>query len=257
VTARAPWTVLVDTRPPEVDLAMTPVPFSPDDDGEDDAIELSLRVGDASPIERWSVEVEDPYGRPFRVFAGPGAPPPAIEWDGRSATGELVQAAEDYPVTVTVTDAVGNTAIATGVVPVDVLVFREGDRLKIRVSSIEFASDAADYRDFDPEKGERNLKTLERLAEVLKKYPGYRIRIEGHAVSVYWDDPERARREESEELVPLSLARAEAVKQALVGFGIEEWRMTAVGMGGSQPVVPHGDLENRWKSRRVEFILVR
>lgn len=67
----------------------------------------------------------------------------------------------------------------------------------------------------------------------------------------------RIGREEGEELRALSFARAEAVKKALAGFGIEESRMTAVGMGGSQPVVPHGDLENRCKSRRAEFILVR
>ena len=93
--------------------------------------------------------------------------------------------------------------------------------------------------------------------EILGKYSAYKIRIEGHAVSVYWDNPDRARREEQEELQPLSLARAEAVKDTLVDLGIAESRMTAVGMGGTQPVVPHGDLENRWKSRRVEFILIR
>jgi outer membrane protein OmpA-like peptidoglycan-associated protein len=33
--------------------------------------------------------------------------------------------------------------------------------------------------------------------------------------------------------------------------------MSTVGLGGTQPVVPHGDLENRWKNRRVEFILIK
>jgi flagellar motor protein MotB len=28
-----------------------------------------------------------------------------------------------------------------------------------------------------------------------------------------------------------------------------------VGVGGKDPLVPHSDLENRWKNRRVEFIL--
>jgi chemotaxis protein MotB len=31
--------------------------------------------------------------------------------------------------------------------------------------------------------------------------------------------------------------------------------MTTVGHGGSRPVVPHWDLEERWKNRRVEFVL--
>ncbi len=53
------------------------------------------------------------------------------------------------------------------------------------------------------------------------------------------------------------MARADAIRDALVERGIEARRMTTVGIGGSQPVVPHGDLDNRWKNRRVEFILVR
>ena len=42
---------------------------------------------------------------------------------------------------------------------------------------------------------------------------------------------------------------------ALVQRGLESWRISTVGLGGSIPVVPFGDLENRWKNRRVEFVL--
>ena len=101
------------------------------------------------------------------------------------------------------------------------------------------------------------MKTLSRLAEILQKYDNYQIRVEGHAVSVFYYDEELAQAEEDEELQPLSNARAEAVKATLVDLGISEWRMSTVGMGGTQPVVPHGDLDNRWKSRRVEFILIK
>jgi outer membrane protein OmpA-like peptidoglycan-associated protein len=92
---------------------------------------------------------------------------------------------------------------------------------------------------------------------VLKKYPQHSIRVEGHAVQVLWENPQRAAREQSEVLVPLSLARAEAIRNALVQRGIESSRMTTQGSGGALPVVPHSDLTNRWKNRRVEFILER
>ena len=91
----------------------------------------------------------------------------------------------------------------------------------------------------------------------LRKYNTYFIRIEGHAVSVYWDDPERAKNEQENELVPLSKARAETVKQALVALGIDADRIQVEGIGGAKPVVAHGDIENRWKNRRVEFILLK
>ncbi len=109
----------------------------------------------------------------------------------------------------------------------------------------------------EPDKVEKNLRTLKRLAEIFEKYKTYDVRIEGHAVNLSWADPAAAEREEKEELAPLSLARAEAVKAALADLGMDPRRITTAGLGGRFPVVPHGDLDNRWKNRRVEFVLVR
>jgi outer membrane protein OmpA-like peptidoglycan-associated protein len=95
------------------------------------------------------------------------------------------------------------------------------------------------------------------LAEILNKYSQYEIRIEGHANMIHWEDPQRAKREQKEELIPLSKDRADAIKDALVEFGVAESRMSTVGLGGSQPIIPFSDLENRWKNRRVEFILIK
>ena len=94
---------------------------------------------------------------------------------------------------------------------------------------------------------------IKRLAEIFKKYGTYKIVIEGHGVLVYWADPERVKREQEEELIPLSKMRAESIKSALVEHGIAASRISTVGIGGARPLVPHGDLDNRWKNRRVEF----
>ncbi|MEE8441899.1 MAG: OmpA family protein, partial [Spirochaetia bacterium] len=243
---------------PTFRLGTSPTPFSPDDDGENDVVRIAMSgVTDASRIVDWRIDIFDPRGNPFYQRSGSGRPPASIQWDGYSSDRELVQAAEDYLVHATLTDALGNVGEEREILPIDVLVLRDGANLKIRISSIQFAPNSADFLGFDAEKAERNLRTLTRLAEILRKYAGYEIRIEGHAVSVFWNDPVRARREETEELAPLSKARAEAVKSGLVDLGIPAAQMTTVGMGGTQPLVPHGDLENRWKSRRVEFILIR
>jgi outer membrane protein OmpA-like peptidoglycan-associated protein len=74
---------------------------------------------------------------------------------------------------------------------------------------------------------------------------------------VHYDDPEKGKKEQEQELIPLSKSRAEAVKAALVDFGMDPKRITTEGLGGAQPIVPFSDLENRWKNRRVEFILIR
>jgi hypothetical protein len=61
--------------------------------------------------------------------------------------------------------------------------------------------------------------------------------------------------EQEQVLIPLSYARANAVLEALVERGIPRSRMTAVGKGGSEPLVPFSRKEEQWKNRRVEIHL--
>lgn len=249
-------TFIVDDSTPVVDVDLEPAPFSPDNDNVEDELAISIDIDDLSPISSWLMEIEDPKGNDFITFSGTGRPADRFLWDGRSANGELVMAAEDYPYTLTVVDELGNTSVDNGIIPVDILVIRDGENLKIMISSITFMPYRAELV-LDGEKGQKNQKVLERLAEILKKYSNYQIVIEGHAVSEYYYDADRAAREEREELAPLSSQRAAEVRNALIELGIDGSRIDTIGMGGTAPVVPHGDMENNWKNRRVEFILIK
>ena len=71
------------------------------------------------------------------------------------------------------------------------------------------------------------------------------IRIEGHT-----DNGGNA----NADLV-LSQRRAEAVRDALVGAGVDSRRITTFGMGQAQPVAPNTTEEGRAKNRRVDVIL--
>lgn len=247
---------LVDNSAPSVSVGLTPIPFSPDDDNVDDELKIALTVQDLSPIRDWQMTIKDPKGNEFISFGGRGRPSERIIWDGRSRQGELVQSAEDYPYEIRVTDFLGHSSVETGKIPVDILVIRDGNRLKVQISNITFQPNIASLVETG-ELGDKNQQILKRLAEVLKKYGSYKILVEGHAVSVYYDNPARAAREEKEELQPLSLSRAATVKESLSKLGIQESRMDVAGLGGTVPIVPHSDLENRWKNRRVEFILIK
>jgi len=247
---------LVDNTAPLVGIELSPVPFSPDDDNVDDELKISLNIRDISPIRDWEMVIRDPKGKEFITFGGKGRPSERIIWDGRSRQGELVQSAEDYPYEIRVTDFLGHSTTEKGLIPVDILVIREGDRFKVRISNITFQPYKATLVDIG-EQGDKNTNVLKRLSEVLKKYGSYNILIEGHAVSEYYNNPARAAREEKEELQPLSLARAKAVKEYLNKLGIQDSRMSVTGKGGTEPIVPNSDLENRWKNRRVEFILIK
>jgi outer membrane protein OmpA-like peptidoglycan-associated protein/flagellar hook assembly protein FlgD len=247
----------LDTAPPRAQIRVQPKPFSPDNDGVDDELFIEPTVQDAGKLASWSLQIYDPREKLFADFDGTGMPAERIRWDGRSLTGELVQAATDYPYRFTVSDAVGNATVLEGEIPVDVLVIREDGKLKIRITNITFDPNSPELATDDVTNFEKNIRILDRIAEILQKYRSYDIRIEGHAVRVHWEDEERGEQEEREELGPLSKARAETVKTALVERGVDADRLVTVGLGGTEPIVPHSNLDERWKNRRVEFVLIR
>ena len=245
---------LVDVSPPDAEIDLYPTPFSPDNDGIDDELNIELNLSDASGISDWRFEIRDRNNRIFHVIEGSGQPSRVLTWDGRSSiTGDLVISAENYPYVFTVSDVLGNTAEYEGVIPVDILVIRDGDRLKVQIPSITFMPNSPEL-ELDPvtEVGQKNLAIVERLVEIFTRYNTYSIQVEGHAVNITG-----TAREENEELQPLSLARAQAVMNQLVQSGLSQNRVSAVGRGGMEPIVPHTDEDERWKNRRVEFILIR
>ena len=243
--------------PPAVDLSIGPLPFSPDNDGVNDELTISLNVNDPVPIDSWTITILDPQNHPFAHFSGKGAPSQTIIWNGLSDSGELVQSAEDYPMTFAIRDELGNSTTVSKTIPVDILVVRDGDQLKVRIASITFAANTADYVNVDPDKAQRNAQTIARLADIFKKYAKYKIEIQGHANLVNYTDPAKAKVEQEQQLIPLSKQRADAIRDALITQGIDGSRITTVGIGAAEPLVPFSDLDNNWKNRRVEFILVR
>jgi outer membrane protein OmpA-like peptidoglycan-associated protein/flagellar hook assembly protein FlgD len=261
---------ILDTEGPKVSLSTTPRYFSPDNDGVDDELRISLAVADASDIDAWRFEiievaVSESAGakraeRAFFTWSGRGKPAERLVWDGRSQKGELVEAATDYPYRLTILDSLGNSRVVEGTVSVDVLVIRDGDRLKIKVPSIVFRPDFADFKDLPQETLDRNAEVLKRIALILNRFKDYKIRVEGHANSIAkmtGASQATIDKEETKELLPLSENRAKLVMQKLIEYGVDPKRLSTTGLGSSEPVVAFTDAENRWKNRRVEFILIK
>jgi len=253
VTADAPR-IAVDKSGPSLRVSISPEYFSPDGDGEDDQLIISLEAKDVSPIATWSFEIREPppSNAVFYSMEGRGSPELRSVWNGRSNRGELVQSATDYPYSFTATDILGNSSTTGGKIGVDVLVIREGDRLRINVPSIVFRADQADFVGLPAEVVENNNRILRRIAQILNKFPTYRVQVEGHANPV-----SGTAEEENTQLQPLSERRAQATVDFLVNFGVDRRRLSAVGMGGKRPVVPAADRNDWWKNRRVEFILLK
>lgn len=88
-------------------------------------------------------------------------------------------------------------------------------------------------------------RALDNLAQFLRKHPERDIAIEGFTDSI--GSPDSNQR--------LSERRAEAVKDALTGRGIESRRINARGFGPSFPVASNATETGRQLNRRVEIVI--
>ena len=86
---------------------------------------------------------------------------------------------------------------------------------------------------------------LNKLVAFLNKYPDRTVQIEGHTDNVGSDDSNQG----------LSQRRAESVRGYLVQQGIAGNRLSAVGMGESQPVASNDTQSGRQQNRRVVAII--
>jgi OOP family OmpA-OmpF porin len=88
-----------------------------------------------------------------------------------------------------------------------------------------------------------SLAQLDELVVILKKYEAANLLIEGHADSQGSDEYN----------LTLSQKRTDAVKTYLMGKGIMESRLTAIGYGESKPIADNNTAAGRAKNRRVEL----
>ncbi|MBN1499085.1 MAG: OmpA family protein [Spirochaetes bacterium] len=233
--------LIVDSTPPKAQIGFSPKLFSPDDDGENDILTITPEADDEFEIDSWEINIYNPSKIHFKKFSGNGLPPRDIKWDGLSDKNELVESASDYAMEFTVKDKAGNTTkLANSQIPVDILVIVTDRGLKIKISNIQFA--------FGSAKIIGNGSTiLKRVAQILQKYEGYNIIVEGHTDDIGKEDYN----------LKLSEERARAVTEFLIQKGIARERLTYMGMGETSPFLENVDEESRRKNRRVEFLLVK
>ncbi|MDO9022749.1 MAG: OmpA family protein [Deltaproteobacteria bacterium] len=112
-----------------------------------------------------------------------------------------------------------------------------GDQIQIR-GSVNFA------RSRDRIEGAGSFQVLESVLSVLRAHPEItRVEVQGHTDNL--GDAERN--------TALSERRAESVRRWLVEHGVDGGRLTARGLGPSQPIESNSTEAGRTRNRRVEF----
>lgn len=121
-----------------------------------------------------------------------------------------------------------------------VKVIRDGDNLRLQLpSNITFATGSANIsQSFSP--------VLNDVARVLQEYEKTTMLIEGHTDSTG----------SAEYNQQLSLNRAKAVRNHLVGNGVDSRRITTEGYGESMPVADNDTESGRQLNRRVELRII-
>lgn len=259
-----------------------PALFSPDFDIVDDKMSIAITVKHPVQIKDWSIQIRRQINnanqqqtgnanrqsgnteRRQRVFFeqnGTGTPPAVWQWNGKNATGELVQSATDYQFLLSVNDVYDNNSTYEGTISVDVLVKREGNNLRVIVPAIIFPANSSDFNLLSAEEKRANARVMQLIARVLNKFGEYSVTVEGHANPTTKPGTQAYNNEEAGSkniigLKPLSEARAKAVVDYLVtNNNVKRERLSFVGMGGTKTVAAYDDSEENWKNRRVEFLL--
>lgn len=86
---------------------------------------------------------------------------------------------------------------------------------------------------------------LDQVAKVFLDNPTYYAEVQGHTDNVGKPEANKA----------LSQARAESVREYLIGKGVEAERLTAMGYGDERPIADNSTKAGKAQNRRVEFAI--
>ncbi|WP_238388003.1 OmpA family protein [Hymenobacter sediminis] len=116
---------------------------------------------------------------------------------------------------------------------------RVGEGIKITFDSgILFDTNKSDLRP-------ASMTEIQKMAEVLKKYPDTNVLVEGHTDNTGSDAINQ----------PLSERRAQAVANYTQQQGVDAARITSKGYGSSQPIADNTTAAGKQANRRVEIAI--
>ncbi len=181
--------------------------------------------------------------RVVRELSGEGAPPASIAWDGKDADGKLVAApGTEFYVRLIVETKAGDVVVSPDVVA----------RVEEGAAPVS-AAGPAQQRQVVSDALEKDGGLSKSAVDEIKAAAAKLAAISGALrITVHTDDedgPRFSRRARTQR-------GAEEAKALLVAAGVEEQRITAIGLGSDEPRVPNLSSRARRSNRRVEIELL-
>jgi hypothetical protein len=231
----SPVRVRLDSTPPQASVRLSTAVISPDGDGADDELVVTVRASDRSAPLRWSMEIRPTDGAAAAfsatgTFSGAAA---TASWRGEGNASGALAPNGLYRVDVMVSDAAGNEARP----PAEELRVEAGAEavLKSIASDLSPVAVPGGYRVevpsarvFDSADGvsvsTESAAVRSRLLALAKAFPDHRLVVNGRIGS----------RAGAKERLELSSAQAWALYSALVKAGLEARRLEVHGLGGAR-----------------------
>lgn len=110
---------------------------------------------------------------------------------------------------------------------------------------LEFAMRAVQFETGSAQLKSESFAVLDQIADIMRQYPAYKLRIVGHTDSVGDANNNKV----------LSEERAKACYQYLVSKGIVPSRLSYIGYGEERPIADNATSQGRALNRRTEFDL--
>ena len=242
-------TVVVDNMPPRSAILIKPEEFSPNADGKDDTVNITLEAVDNSRIKEWTLEIRNAQGKMVKTFSGKGEVSKEVVWDGKDDYYERTVFNGDYFAIFICEDIAGNVSqtepkkliVNTVIISEDLDIKEEARGLVINLSSqVLFGSGQSTLK---PEA----YKSIQEVIKILNAYPDNKVSIEGHTDSVGSASYNQK----------LSEKRAKSVYKYLVNAGVTSGRLGILGHGEIKPIASNVNEEGRRLNRRVEIIILR
>jgi outer membrane protein OmpA-like peptidoglycan-associated protein len=232
--------ITIDATAPEFMVRYSTTYFSPDGDGLNDSLNISMQCADNYMMDCSKIKIYSATGMMVKEYISRNLSNIFI-WDGRDVYDKALSGGE-YFIISHAKDAAGNTTVSK-----KIKVFLDIDQKDLEgEKKINLKSQVL----FDT--GIRAIKpegwaALNEAIEIINEYPNNLISIEGHTDSVGSDVVNKK----------LSLGRAQVVRDYMITKGIDPMRMWVVGWGEEKPIASNGKRAGRTANRRVEIIILK